>query len=177
MQSLTKNHFELFGLDTRFALDRARLDAAYRQVQSTVHPDRFASSGDTERRIAMQLATQANEAYRTLKDPIVRGRYLCELNGIDLKIETNTGMPADFLMQQMQWRERLDEVRDARDPRGLAALERSIDESREHLIAELSTACDERRDFEGAAALVRRLHFIDRLEREIEAAADVVDGH
>ncbi len=177
MQPLTRNHFELFGLEARFGLDRARLDAAYRQVQSTVHPDRHASSGDTERRIAMQLATQANEAYRTLKDPIARGGYLCELNGIDLKIETNTGMPADFLIQQMQWREHLDEVREARDPHGLAALERSISESREQLIAELGAACDERGDFEGAAGVVRRLHFIDRLEREIEAVADVVDGH
>lgn len=177
MHPLTQNHFELFGLPVRFEVDRPALDAAYRQVQATVHPDRHASSGDTERRLAMQLATQANEAYRTLRDPISRGAYLCGLNGIDLKIETNTAMPPEFLMQQMQWREQLDDVRDARDPAGLAALERSIGTARDGLLAELSAACDERRDFDTAGALVRRLHFIDRIEREIESVADTIDAH
>ncbi|MFX8879608.1 Fe-S protein assembly co-chaperone HscB, partial [Acinetobacter baumannii] len=84
----------MFGLIPAFALDMAALDTAYRQVQSRVHPDKFANSSDTEKRVAMQWATRANEAYQTLKNPLKRASYLCELNGVDLQTESNTSMPA-----------------------------------------------------------------------------------
>ena len=96
-----ENHFALFGMTPRFTIDAVVLDAAYRELQGRVHPDKFAAATDAEKRVAMQWATRANEAYQTLKSPLKRAGYLCELNGIDLAIESNTQMPPAFLMQQM----------------------------------------------------------------------------
>ena len=96
-----QNHFDLFALPAAFSVDLGALDAAYRDVQGQVHPDRFVNATDAEKRVAMQWATRANEAYQTLKNPQKRAQYLCELHGVDLKTESNTAMPAAFLMQQM----------------------------------------------------------------------------
>ena len=105
-----KNHFEFLGLPERFELDTSRLQQVYLRLQAAVHPDRYANAGATEHRIAMQLATQVNEAYRTLLDPGRRAAYLCELRGAPIRAETNTAMAREFLMQQMQWREALEEA-------------------------------------------------------------------
>ena len=94
-----RDHFELLGLPLRYAVDSQRLESGYRELQSQVHPDRFASATEAERRVAMQWATRANEALRTLKDPIERARYLLQLKGYDTEEESNTAMPPDFLMQ------------------------------------------------------------------------------
>ena len=102
--ALAKNHFSLFGLPQAFAIDPAALDSAYRAVQAEVHPDRFAGANDAERRRAVQFSAQVNEAYQTLRAPLARARYLLGLKGIDVGAESNTAMPADFLMAQMEWR-------------------------------------------------------------------------
>jgi len=111
-----QNHFDLFQLPARFDLDMGALDAAYRDVQGRVHPDRFVNAGNAEKRVAMQWATRANEAYQTLKNPQKRAQYLCELNGVDLQTDSNTAMPMAFLMQQMEWREALGEAARPRMP-------------------------------------------------------------
>src|SRR3954462_3060365 len=116
---IMQNHFELFHLPQRFAIDTAALDAAYHEVQNQVHPDKFINATDSEKRVAMQWATRANEAYRTLKSPFKRAAYLCELNGIELQTESNTAMPREFLMQQMEWREALEDANAAKDLDGL----------------------------------------------------------
>src|SRR3954471_6958779 len=121
-----QNHFELFQLPARFDVDMDQLDAAYREVQGTVHPDRFVGASDAEKRVAMQWATRANEAYQTLKHPQRRARYLCELNGVDLQIESNTAMPMAFLMQQMMWRDALGEARAEADMAALESLDAEV---------------------------------------------------
>jgi molecular chaperone HscB len=177
MSSLTRNHFDLFGLPAAFRLDRAALDSAYRAVQGTVHPDRYAAGSDTDRRLAMQLAAQANEAYRTLRDPALRAGYLCALRGVDVGIESNTALPADFLMQQMEWRERLDDATDGRDVPALESLRDELAEQRDALLRELAAAIDERGDFAEAAGLVRRLMFLDRFASGIDAAEERLLQH
>src|SRR6185369_13417182 len=112
-KALTSNHFELFGLAPAFVLDVARLESAYRDIQSKVHPDRFANAGDAERRASMQMTTRVNEAYRTLKSPVQRAKYLLEMNGVDVGFDTETAMPKDFLIEQLELREKLEEARDA----------------------------------------------------------------
>src|SRR5438132_12609726 len=105
-----QNHFELFGLQAAFSVDEAALDQSYREIQSRVHPDRFAHAGDAERRASLQWTTRVNEAYRTLRNPVSRASHLLALNGIDVAFETNTAMPAEFLMEQMELREALEEA-------------------------------------------------------------------
>ena len=118
------DHFSLFGLPARFDLDAQALETAWRTVAAQVHPDRFATASPAERRVAMQWAARANEAYRLLRDPLLRARYLCEQAGVDLQTESNTSMDTAFLMQQMTWREMLDDARDDAD--ALAALQAEL---------------------------------------------------
>ena len=111
MISLQASDFELFGLPSAFSLDRAQLDLQWKSLQREAHPDRFASEGATAQRIAMQWSVRINEAYNRLKDPLKRAAYLCELNGAAVNAENNTSMPPAFLMQQMEWREALDDYK------------------------------------------------------------------
>ena len=162
------DHFALFDLPARFALDEASLEQAYRRVQAQVHPDRFAAAGAAERRVAMQWAARANEAFRTLRSPVARAAYLCERHGHPIGAESNTAMPPAFLMQQMQWREELDEARGG-DREAAQALLREVEARRTEVLARVAGALDERQDFADAAAGVRELHFIDRFRDELAA--------
>jgi molecular chaperone HscB len=171
---LRKSHFELFGLPERFAVDSVELQSAYRRLQAVVHPDRFVSAGDAERRIAMQLATRVNEAYRTLADPGRRAAYLCERNGAPLLAETNTAMSPDFLVQQMAWREALEEARQQRDVEVLAGLERALCDHRARLLEEIADAIDRDRDHRRAADAVRRWMFVDRFGLEVAATGEAL---
>jgi len=102
---LDSDDFEIFGIERRFSQSRPVLDARWRALQAEVHPDRFATEGAAGQRVAMQWALRVNEAYERLKDPLKRAAYLCDLNGAPIGAETNTAMPADFLVQQLEWRE------------------------------------------------------------------------
>src|SRR6185436_14352451 len=106
--SRPQSHFELFGLPPAFGLDKEALEKAYREIQSQVHPDRFAHAGDAERRASLQWTTRVNEAYRALKDPVQRAKHILELQGVDVGFETNTQMPTDFLLRQLELREELE---------------------------------------------------------------------
>src|SRR5256885_9024040 len=122
--NLNQNHFELFGLAARFALDAAALEARYRELQREVHPDRFAAAPESERRVSMQLATRVNEAYQTLKSPLRRAVYILRLRGVDPEFETKTAMPTEFLMDQMSWRERIEAG--SEDPEALVRLRKAL---------------------------------------------------
>lgn len=174
MINFQHNHFELFGLPQRFHLDLTQLEQAYRGIQSQVHPDRFVRASDTERRVSMQSATQVNEAYRTLKNPLFRARYLLALHRVDVDNENNTAMPADFLQEQMQWRESVEEA--AHQPAALAALaHRLADEMKDHY-ADLKRRLDGEGDYALAAGSVRKLMFLERLREEIGDALERADA-
>jgi molecular chaperone HscB len=168
------DHFELFNLPPRFAVDEATLDRAYRSVQAKVHPDRFAAGSAVENRIAMQWATQANEAYRTLRSPLRRAAYLCERAGVPIDAESNTAMPARFLMQQLQWRESLDDARASRNPASLQALDDKAMSERERLLDEIAQALDVALDPAHAASLVRQLMFVEKFSTEIRSALEAL---
>ena len=170
-----QNHFELFGLPARFDVDIAALDTAYRDVQGRVHPDRFVNATDAEKRVAMQWATRANDAYQTLKNPQKRAQYLCELNGVDLQTESNTAMPMAFLMQQMEWREALGEARAAKDADALDALDKDVRMERAALLAQVGTQLDAG-DFDAAAQGVRSLMFLDKFGDEVQYAYEAIEG-
>ena len=171
----SRDHFELLGLPARFAVDPAALERGYRELQSQVHPDRFAASTEAERRVAMQWATRANEAYRTLRDPLERARYLLQLRGYDTEEESNTSMPADFLMQQMEWREAVDEARGAGDVDELERLRLDIRRSGDGMLGMLERALDADANFVAGCSLVRKLRFLEKLEAEIESALELTE--
>ncbi|HEX2334423.1 MAG TPA: Fe-S protein assembly co-chaperone HscB [Burkholderiales bacterium] len=167
-----QSYFDLFGLPPAFEVEADGLERSYREIQSRVHPDRFAHAGDAERRASLQWSTRVNEAYRTLKDPVQRARHLLELHGVDVAFETNTAMPADFLAQQMELREALEEAKDAS---ALDALRRSLVKEKQFLEKAIAEAIDARKDYVGAAALVRKLQFLDKLDSEIDAAYETIE--
>lgn len=175
MDRLRQSFFEWFDLPERFEIDPAALDAAYRRVQTAVHPDRFAQAPEHERRLAMQWATQANEAYRALRDPTRRARYLCERHGVDLGIETNTAMSSAFLMQQMTWREQLDEARDAADVAAIDALADELEATRRQMLARIAVTLDAQHDYPAAGAQVRELMFVDRFAQDVRDAIERLD--
>ena len=168
-----QNHFDLFHLPPTFAIDTVALDRAYHDVQNQVHPDKFSTASDAEKRVAMQWATRANEAYQTLKNPLGRASYLCELNGIDLQIESNTSMPTDFLMQQMEWREALDDARTSRDEKALDALEAALRDTRRDTVAQIAALLDAG-NFTDAALAVRKLMFIEKFGEEVADTFDLL---
>ncbi len=164
-----RNHFELLDLPAVFALEASYLEQRYRELQSRVHPDRFAAASEAERRVAMQWATRANEAYRTLRDPIARARYLLALKGYDTGEESNTSMPADFLMQQMEWREAVSDARAGSDLAALAELRAEIAASRDEMLELLARALDAA-TYDAGCSLVRKLRFLEKLDEEIDDA-------
>ena len=163
-----QNHFQLFQLPQQFALDQGQLDRAYREVQSQVHPDKFVRASDAEKRVAMQWATRANEAYQTLKKPLQRASYLCELEGVSLQAESNTSMPANFLMQQMEWREAFDDARHAKDIAAMSGLEKELRAALKTQFEKIGTVLDSG-DFASAAQQIRACMFLEKFLSDIVA--------
>ena len=168
----SSSHFALFGLPEAFSVDQAMLEKAYRDIQSQVHPDRFAHAGDAERRASLQWTTRVNEAYRALKSPEQRAKHLLELHGVDVAFETNTAMPAEFLMQQIELREKLEE---ARAPASLDKLRAELSGTKSSLESEIADAIDSQKNYQGAAELVRKLQFLHRLDEEIDEAYEALE--
>lgn len=171
---LSQSYFALFGLPETFALDLAQLERARLAVQAQIHPDRFAAGTDRDKRLAMQWAAQANAAYLALKNPVQRAAYLCERRGAPVQAENNNAMPADFLMQQMQWRESLDALRDAADAAGMQALGDEVQAQRAQRIAAIAQALDVDNAPRVAADQVRALLFLDRFTDELRRAAEAL---
>ena len=167
---LDSDDFELFGIPRRFEQDRQQLDKRWRDLQAEVHPDRFATAAAAGQRVAMQWAVRVNEAYQRLKDPLRRAAYLCELQGALIEAESNTAMPAGFLMEQMEWREALD---DATTLGQVEALSASVARHHAESLLQLGCVLDEQQDFAAAAQRVRALMFVERfahdLDRQLEA--------
>lgn len=172
MKRLDDDDFSLFGLPASFALDRNDLDVRRRQLQAEVHPDRFAADGAAAQRLAMQWAVRVNEAHQRLKDPLSRAAYLCELRGAPIDAERNTAMPVAFLMQQMSWREALDEAGTLAEVEALAG---QIDVGERSMLHELQTHLDDRGDAVAAAGVVRALMFVARFRQDIERRLDRLD--
>lgn len=163
--NLQSTDFELFGVPARFAQDRAVLDARWKELQREAHPDRFAAQGAASQRVAMQWSVRINEAYQRLKDPLRRAAYLCELNGAPVNAENNTAMPPAFLMQQMEWREALD---DASSEDALDALSSEVHKAEREALAACGRLLDEEKNYEAAVAQVRALMFIARFSDDVQ---------
>jgi molecular chaperone HscB len=169
---LTDTDFALLGLPPQQALDMALLGERRRALQARVHPDRFAAQGAAAQRLAMQWAVRVNQAHQRLKNPISRAAYLCELRGVPVDAERNTAMPTAFLMQQMEWREALD---DAAGTHAVQTLDDTVAQEEGRMVASLQELLDLQADTPAAAAQVRALMFVARFRQDIQRRLDVLD--
>ncbi|QLI82335.1 Fe-S protein assembly co-chaperone HscB [Chitinibacter fontanus] len=174
MIDFSQSHFTLFSLPSQFAVDAKQLDARYRELVALYHPDKFATASDAERRASLQAATHINEAYQTLKSALPRARYLLQLAGVDTQEETNTSMPMDFLMAQMEWRESIGDAKASKNVDALENLAREMRAEMQALEDKLATQIDAQQDFANAAMSVRKLRFMEKLDQEIGDAIEAV---
>jgi molecular chaperone HscB len=170
--NLQSDDFELFGLTRHFAQDRSEMDARWKDLQRQVHPDKFAAQGAAAQRLAMQWSVRINEAYQRLKDPLKRAAYLCELQGAPVNAENNTAMPATFLIQQMQWREELDDASSLQD---LEQISLQCRQAGRDVLQNIEHLLDQEQDFGGAVAQVRALMFIERFAHDVNQRLDQVE--
>ena len=176
MIDFTRDHFALFDLPRRYRIDGAGLDRRYRALQAEVHPDRHAAGGDAARRLALQASSRVNEAYATLRDPAGRGEYLLGLLGIESLAQTDTAMPPDFLIEQMERREAIEEANAAGDHAGLEHALSEIAGERRALDEEIAAALDDRSALAEARVAVRKLRFLDRVKTEITDALIAIEA-
>jgi len=181
MFDFSKNYFELFGMPVGFLLDTAELSGRYRELQKVVHPDRYAASGEQSQRLSLQGATLVNEAYETLKDPLKRAQYLLTLKGVEVQPAQQTLNDPDFLMQQMELREALAEVRGKNDPQAeLDGLLREIGNMIKTQVAQLAVQFEESspEQLSAAANTVQKMQFLNKLHAEAEAVeADLAEAY
>ena len=172
MKSLQSDDFELFGLAQTYAQDRTQIDARWKDLQRQAHPDKFADQGAAAQRIAMQWSVRINEAYQRLKDPLKRAAYLCELNGAPVNAENNTAMPPAFLMQQMAWREALDEAESAED---LEQISQQVQQASREVLQKIEQLIDEQKAYAEAVGQVRALMFVERFAADVDKRLDQLE--
>lgn len=176
---LSSSFFALFDLPVSFDVDLSALSARFREAQRAAHPDKFANASEPERRLSVQMAARINEAYRTLKDPLSRGRYLLELQGVDLN-DADTAFDSAFLMEQMELRERLADVKNSAEPElqlnkvaaDIAAHSQLLVEKLAMLLCETDVE-----SLQKARDVTRKLQFFRRLNEEIETLEDELGGY
>jgi molecular chaperone HscB len=176
--ALAQNYFELFGLPVSFDIDLQQLSERFRDLQRSVHPDRYANASDRERRLAVEKAAQINEAFQTLKSPLNRARYMLQLRGVDFDNERDTHLDPMFLMEQMELREALGEVKSASDP--LTALAKAMDDIRQRhkaMINELASLLENEASTEEGKQAVQKLQFLNKLQQEAEAIEEELAGY
>jgi len=173
--NLNENHFQIFRVPARFAVDLEALETRYHELQREVHPDRFAAASEAEQRVSMQLATRVNEAYQTLKSPLRRAGYLLQLHGVDPEFETNTSMPGEFLADQMERRERLEKAAAAGDWEQLIALSSDLRLEQDALFARIERQLEDR-NWTEAAATLRQLKFLEKFGEEMGAAEERMES-
>ncbi len=169
--NLTTNYFELFGLPVSYSIDRRQLSQSYRSLQQQFHPDRFATAAEQERRISLQMASRVNEGNRVLRDPIERARYLLEMEGVDLGTDGETLRDNQFLLEQIELREQLEEVQHGADPgAGLGhfveQMEQRIRQQGEQFSQQWQESSAE------AKKTIQRMQFFNRLHRQAETMID-----
>ena len=170
--NLQADDFELFGLPRQFSQERSTIDARWKALQREAHPDKFAAQGAAAQRVSMQWSVRINEAYQRLKDPLRRAVYLCELGGAPINAHSNTAMPAQFLMQQIEWREALDE---ASSVDALTSLTNEVQAAQKQLLQQCAALLDDAQDYAAATVTVRALMFIDKFALDLHQRTDQLE--
>ena len=173
---LTSNFFEIFDVPVAYDVDLDLVQQRYRELQKAVHPDKFVNASDQEKRISMQQTSWVNEAFNTLKQPVDLAIYLLKLKGVDLNLENETTMDAMFLMEQMEMREALSEVRSKDDP--LSELDKFAAQikSKMKLMMDGFSDAYENDQIDDAKELIRKMQFMQKAKKEVnELSAKIED--
>jgi len=166
---LSKNYFDLFGLPVSFEVDVKQLAEHYRELQKTIHPDKFANASDRDRRLAVQQAALINEAFHTLKSPLKRARYLLQLKGVVFDDQRETSFEPEFLMEQMELREMLSGIRQKEDALdSLANLMQDI-QNKIQIMHNQLVLFIQQDDLNQAKSQIHKLQFLEKLMNECEA--------
>ncbi|WP_166370611.1 co-chaperone HscB [Psychromonas sp. SA13A] len=160
------NYFELFSLPVEFSVDQTRLSQTYRDLQKQFHPDKFTMQDDRTRLQAMQKSTEINDAFQTLKDSCLRAQYILKLSGLDIELEQRTLQDTGFLIQQMEWREKVANFTED-DEQAIEGFNQDISALVKGLEAEIETAL-QAEQLETTANLIRKLKFMLKLQVELE---------
>lgn len=171
--SLSSNDFELFNLPVGFKLNRQLLDERWKNLQRSIHPDNFSTHEAASQRVAMQYSVRVNEAYQRLKFPLKRAAYLCELSGVRIQAEENTRMPAEFLIQQIQWREQLEESASLSE---MGVLQEKLLAAKEAAFLHCEALIDKDQDLTNAAVEVRGLMFMERFEIDMDKRLEQLEN-
>lgn len=178
MLDFSKNYFELFGLPVGYIVDSSQLAERYRELQRVVHPDRYASASASEKRLSVQGAALINEAYKTLKDPILRAGYLLSINGIDTRADNKTTQDAGFLMEQLELREEMENARKAEDPYAvIAELMVGINKRINILVGQMAVQFEmpNPEQLEAAREMLRKMQFLQKLRHDAESLEAELD--
>ncbi len=189
---LTSNFFELFDLPVSYEVDLNKIQQQYMALQKQVHPDKFANGTDQEKRLSMQQTSWLNEAQATLKDDVLRASYLLKLKGLDINLENETTVDMDFLMQQLDMRERMESVKKAAansaateqaatnqsgDPLSvLDAMSKEVKFATSEMMEAFSNSYKEDK-FDEAREWISKLQFMQKAKKEInKITADIEDA-
>ncbi|MBX9914038.1 MAG: co-chaperone HscB [Pseudomonadaceae bacterium] len=167
-------HFALFELKPAFVLDLTQLAARYRELARTVHPDRFTDGTEREQRLALEDSASLNEAYQVLKNTSARARYLLSLSGGELPLEVTVQDP-EFLLQQMDLREELEDLHDSADLAGVDVFKQRLKRAQHQLNEQFAGCWDAPASREQAERLVRRMQFLDKLSYEVRQLEERLD--
>lgn len=165
------NYFQLFHLPAQFELDLAELGTRYLELQRHFHPDKYAASSERDRLLAVQQAANINDAYHSLKHPLLRAEHLLALRGLKISQEQRSFTDPAFLMQQMELRELMADIPQSADPQAqIDEAEAQISQQRKVLLKQLRSALDAMTSEQNqqAADLIRKLKFFYKLEQELE---------
>ena len=174
---LNSNFFELFSLPVSYDVDLNQIQKHYMELQKQVHPDKFANGSDFEKRLSMQQTSLINEALATLKDGVLRASYLLKLKGLDINLENETTMDAAFLMQQLEMRERLENIKNEAEPLVvLDSIAKELKNSTNSMMASFAKSYEDSQ-FDDAREWIRKLQFLQKATKEVNTiTADIEDA-
>ncbi len=168
------NYFAIFNLPPTFALDQKALPAHFRDLQFEIHPDRFVTASDTEKRVAIEKATELNDAYQTLRDPVRRAMYLLWLKNVNGMDEKDTSMPHAFLVEQIEWRESIADAKLKEDTDRLDQMNTEL-QSVLMSLGDTFSAAYEGDHLPAATTLARKMRFTQKLIEEVDSAMAVLE--
>jgi molecular chaperone HscB len=164
------NFFTLFDLPETLDVDKAKLSATYQVLQQLTHPDKFSTGSDQEKRIALQKNSQVNDGYSVLKAPLARAQHLLSLRGVDIKDEQHTMQDTTFLMQQMEWREELEDAQNDED--ALWQFHIDVTKTIQSEYSQLTDLFDAHADINILANAVRKLTFMYKFQEQVQQHLD-----